>query len=138
MLHPPHFTNTRFPFQVYKLSKALYGIQQASQAQFSKLCTPLDEWGFTCSKADDFLFTLYSTNHIVYQLIYTDDIIIKSNNSLVVSTYIKLLHTQYALRDLRKLNYFLNNIEVTYNSGHIHKDLSLHIVMLESMPTPTS
>lgn len=135
MLHPPSLIFD-FPFKytscpkLFMVSNKLLGLNYLSLAL-------LHGWGFTCSKADDSLFTLHSTHYIIYLMIYIDDTIITNNNSMVCNNFIKLLHTRYALRDLGKLNYFLN-IEVTYNSGHLHKDLSLHIVMLESMPTPTS
>jgi hypothetical protein len=55
---PPGFESPKYPDRVYKLSKALYRLKQASQAWYARLKTFLLEHGYVMGSVDKTLFTL--------------------------------------------------------------------------------
>lgn len=67
--------------------------------------------GFHNSLADSSLFVLSQNQDLVYVLVYVDDILITSNNSALVNQIIRGLGSDFALKDLGNLHYFLG-IEV--------------------------
>jgi hypothetical protein len=58
---PPGFKNTKYPNRVYKLSKALYELKQASRGWYARLKTLLDH-GYVMGSVDKTLFTLKHGN----------------------------------------------------------------------------
>jgi hypothetical protein len=72
---PPDFENPKYPNRVYKLSKALYGLMQALQAQYARLKTFLLDHGYVMESVDKTLFTLKHDNDFLLVKIYVDDII---------------------------------------------------------------
>jgi histone deacetylase 1/2 len=65
---------------VCKLDKALYGLKQAPRAWYSRLCGKLQSLGFVPSKADTSLFFCKKGNHVIFRLVYVDDIIVASSS----------------------------------------------------------
>ncbi|RDX76603.1 Copia protein, partial [Mucuna pruriens] len=86
-------------------------LHKASQAWFERLTFALLHLGFVSSKCDPSLFTLSQGNHHVIMLVYVDDIIITGDQLSLIQHYISKLNTQFALKELGNLEYFLG-IEV--------------------------
>ena len=61
---------------VCRLNKALYGLKQAPCAWFEKLQHILHSLGFKSAKSDSSLFIHITSSHILYVLVYMDDVII--------------------------------------------------------------
>jgi hypothetical protein len=93
-----------------KLDKALYGLQQAPRAWYSRLSDKLQSIGFSPSNADISLFQ-YHKDSTIFLLVYVDDIIIASSSSSAVEVLLRDLKSDFALKDLGPLSYFLG-IEV--------------------------
>jgi hypothetical protein len=55
---PLGFENPKYPDRVYKLSKTLYGLKQASRAWYARLKTFLLEHGYVMESVDKALLTL--------------------------------------------------------------------------------
>jgi hypothetical protein len=55
---PPYFESSKYLDRVYKLSKALYRLKQASWAWYARLKTFLLEHGCVMGSVDKTLFTL--------------------------------------------------------------------------------
>jgi hypothetical protein len=118
MKQPPGFEDHNKPHHVCKLDKALYGLKQAPRAWYSRLSSKLIELGFRSSKSDTSLF-IYSKNGVtIFMLIYVDDIIVTSSSPDAVTALLKDLRTDFALKDLRELSYFLG-IEVSPRQGGV-------------------
>jgi hypothetical protein len=84
---PPGFENPKYPNRVYKLSKTLCGLKQASWAWYSRLKTFLLEHGYVMESIDKTLFTLkHGTDFLLVQ-IYVGDIIFGGSSHMLVSSF---------------------------------------------------
>jgi len=106
MYQPPGFIDKDFPSHVCKLQKAIYGLKEAPRAWFHELKTFLLQSGFQNSHADTSLFVLHLGKHIVYLLVYVDDLIIIGDDVHLVNRFINLLAHRFSLKDLGQLSYF--------------------------------
>lgn len=118
MWQPPGFIDPYYPTYFCKLRKAIYGLKQALQAWYHELCKFLIALGFENSHPDTSLFVLKTKGHLMYLLIYVDDIIITGDNDDMVHMFVHLLSQQFSLKDLGKLSYFLS-VEVLLNAHGI-------------------
>ncbi|KAM0002129.1 putative RNA-directed DNA polymerase [Helianthus debilis subsp. tardiflorus] len=143
MEQPPGFVNLSHPDYVCKLSKALYGLKQAPRAWFQRLSTFLLSYGFICSRADSSLFILRKDTHIMYLLVYVDDLILTGNDDTILRSFISRLHREFAIKDLGSLNYFLG-LEVVHTDTGLFltqakyaKDILLRAKLFDSKPVHT-
>ncbi|KAK0581318.1 hypothetical protein LWI29_012417 [Acer saccharum] len=118
MEQPLGFVDQSIPDHVCLLKKSLYGLKQAPRAWFDRLSQFLLHLGFTCSKADPSLFVYRSSTITVLLLIYVDDILVIGNNDGFISKLIDQLSTEFAIKDLGALRYFLG-IEIKPFPGGI-------------------
>ena len=140
MAQPPRYQHPSYPTHVCKLNKAIYGLKQTPQAWFSRLSSWLLQLGFYGSLSDTSLFIYKSKSFTMFILIYVDDIIITCSNPTEIDELLILLQSEFAIKDLGKLNYFLG-VEVIPNAhGTILSqqryivDLLKHTKMLEAKP----
>jgi histone deacetylase 1/2 len=139
MKQPPGFEDPSKPNYHCKLDKALYGLKQAPRAWYSRLSSKLQALGFIASKADISLF-IYKKGSF---LVYVDDIIITGSSPVAIDALLADLRSDFALKDLGSLNYFLG-IQVTRLSDGILQsqekyatDLLHRVGMLSCKPVPT-
>lgn len=118
MKQPPGYEDPTRRDYVCKLDKALYGLKQAPRAWFSRLSKKLCDLGFKGSKADISLFYYIKGDVIMFMLIYVDDIIVVSSRPEAVTALLQDLHSEFPLKDLGNLHYFLG-IEVSETSNGI-------------------
>lgn len=107
----PGYKDRDYPSYVCKLDKAIYGIKQVPRAWYARLCNKLKQLGFTPSKGDTSLFYYNKGRHIMFVLVYVDDIIVASYSQEATNALLKDLEREFALKDLGDLHYFLG-IEV--------------------------
>ncbi|KAJ9705530.1 hypothetical protein PVL29_003532 [Vitis rotundifolia] len=107
MEQPPGFRNEDLSNHVCKLNRSLYSFKQAPRAWFDRLSQCLLHLGFYCDKADSSLFILRKGQSIVLLLIYVDDIIVTGNDNNIISDLISTLSSEFSLKDLGSLHYFL-------------------------------
>lgn len=143
MEQPPGFINEDLPNHVCKLNRSLYGLKQAPRAWFDRLSQCLLHLGFFCGKADSSLFILRKGQSIVLLLIYVDDIIVTGNDNNIISDLISTLSSEFSLKDLGSLHYFLG-LEVKYLPNGLFvsqtkyiRDLLEHTKMMECTPINT-
>ena len=143
MSQPQGFVDLDNPSYVYKLRKSIYGLKQAPRAWYTELHKFLLASGFQNSLADTSLFILKHGGHLIYLLVYVDDIIITGDNDGFVQQFVTLLSQQFSLKDLGQLSYFLG-VEVI---SHLHGlllsqrryilDLLARTNMMEAKPVLT-
>jgi hypothetical protein len=114
---PPRFAS-KGEHRVCKLLKSLYGLKQASRQWFANFSSTLLSHGFIQSRADYSLFTRLQGSIFVAILVYVDDIIIATNDSTSISPLTYFLDTQFKLKDLGPLKFFLG-LEIARNSKGI-------------------
>jgi histone deacetylase 1/2 len=93
------------------LHKSLYGLKQTPRAWYTRLSDFLLSIGFLASKVDTSLFILFDDTNTFYLLVYVDDILLTGNNSAMLHHLVQLLSSEFKLRDLGDVHYFLG-IEV--------------------------
>jgi hypothetical protein len=92
---------------VYKLSKALYRIKQASRAWYARLKTFLLEHGYVMEIVDKTLSTLkHGTDSLLVQ-IYVDDIIFSGSSHILVLGFQEMMEKEFQMSMMGKLTFFL-------------------------------
>ncbi|CAM8926310.1 unnamed protein product [Rhodiola kirilowii] len=117
MHQPPGFVDPTRPNHVCHLQKSLYGLKQAPHAWFNRISSFLMASGFALSKADSSLFILRQKSHVLFLLLYVDDIVITGNNPLLLQSFIDTLGYHFDIKDLGPLSYFLGLRVVRESSG---------------------
>ena len=108
MSQPDGFVDQAKPTYACKLHKALYGLKQAPRAWFETLREALlITWGFHNSVSDTSLFYSHKHGRMLLLLVYVDDILITGDSQADVQQVIDALHTQFALKTLGSVHYFL-------------------------------
>ena len=115
MSQPPGFVDQDHPTHICRLRKAIYGLKQAPWAWYQELHTFLLSSGFKNSYVNASLFVFNVDGHILYFLVYVDDIIITGNNLAMVDRFVIALAQRFFLKDLKLLTFFLG-IEVVPNT----------------------
>jgi hypothetical protein len=87
---PPSFEDCEYPSHVYKLSKAFYGLKQASRELHECMRNFFIANGFKVGKADPTVFTKIINKDLFICQIYIDDIIFGSTNKHLVKSSIGL------------------------------------------------
>jgi len=111
MTQPPGFETSNKQL-VCKLNKAIYGLKQTPRSWFDKLRTTLLNNKFKSSKCDPSLFVYSKSTTVIYMLVYVDDIIVTGNNSTFIKSLVSKLNSEFSLKDLGDIDYFLG-IEVS-------------------------
>ena len=128
MSPPPGLLRQREDNLVCQLHKSLYGLKQASRQWFSKFSDAIRAAGYVQSRADYSLFTRIQGKSFTTLLICVADILITRNDPMSIATIKKFLHSQFHLKDLGDLKYFLG-IEVSSSKNGIF--ISQHKYALE-------
>ncbi|PKI38322.1 hypothetical protein CRG98_041280 [Punica granatum] len=96
---PPGFRSAHTN-QVCRLRKSLYGLRRASRNWYSKFATALIQYGFQQSEADYSLFTYSHAGIFLAVLVYVDDMILVTNNSVSCACFKNYLHQCFHIKDL--------------------------------------
>lgn len=128
---PPGFqlkgeSHTQGEKLVCKLHKSLYGLKQASRQWNSKFTSFLISMGFHQSQSDYSLFTRHEKSGFVALLVYVDDIILDSGNLTIIEEIKDHLHSQFKIRDLGVLQYFLGLEVARSSSGNSPVSKKIH------------
>ncbi|PKU62800.1 Retrovirus-related Pol polyprotein from transposon TNT 1-94 [Dendrobium catenatum] len=107
MRQPQGFVDPNNPNAVCKLRKSLYGLKQAPRQWFQKLTDFLREKGFRFSQSDPSLLLFTQTHIRIYLLIYVDDILITGNDPTAIQDLLRVLQSNFALKQLGEVSLFL-------------------------------
>lgn len=103
---------------VCQLHKSLYGLKQASISWFREFSSAIHTIGFCQSKADYSLFTQVNGTSLAIILLYIDDMVITGNNEAEIKNLKAFLSSQFRIKDLGPLKYFLG-VEVARSKAGI-------------------
>ncbi|GJX86526.1 putative ribonuclease H-like domain-containing protein [Tanacetum coccineum] len=92
---PPRFEDPNFPYRVYKVEKALYGLHQAPRAWYETLFTYLLENRFQRGQIDKTLFIKRDQGDILIVQVYADDIIFGSTKKKLCIEFEKMMHKKF-------------------------------------------
>jgi hypothetical protein len=129
MEQPSGFINPMFPEHVCRLKKAIYGLKQAPRAWFNRLSQSLLNLGFTESLVDYSLFIYHHSNVHMFLLVYVDDIIVTGNSLSAIFQLIECLKSDFAMKDLGPLHYFLG-IKVDRDSSGLYLSQTKYLLDL--------
>ncbi|GKB95161.1 putative ribonuclease H-like domain-containing protein [Tanacetum coccineum] len=104
---PPGFEDPDFPDRVYKVEKALYGLDQAPRDWYETLSTYLLDNGFQRGKIDKTLFIKRYKGDILLVQVYVDDIIFGSTKKELCIAFEKLMHEKFQMSSMGELTFFL-------------------------------
>ncbi|GJW51756.1 putative ribonuclease H-like domain-containing protein [Tanacetum coccineum] len=104
---PPGFEDPDYPDKVYKVVKALYGLNQAPRAWYKTLANYLLGNGFQRGKIDQTLFIKKQKGDILLVQIYVDDIIFGSTKKEMSNEFEKLMKDKFQMSSMGELTFFL-------------------------------
>ncbi|XP_057444635.1 uncharacterized mitochondrial protein AtMg00810-like [Lotus japonicus] len=116
MHQPLGFCDRTHPDYVCRLRKSLYGLKQAPRAWYQRFADYVSTIGFQHSTSDHSLFIYRRGSDMAYLLLYVDDIILISSSHDLRKSIMALLASEFAMKDLGPLSYFLG-IAVTRHAG---------------------
>ncbi|XP_060195092.1 uncharacterized mitochondrial protein AtMg00810-like [Lycium barbarum] len=117
MHQPVGFRDPTHPNYVCLLKKSLYGLKQAPRAWYKRFADYVSSIGFTHSKSDHSLFIYRKGIDMAYLLLYVDDIILTTSSDDLRKSIMTLLNSEFAIKDLGPLSYFLGIADTRYAGG---------------------
>ncbi|CAL8152273.1 unnamed protein product [Prunus armeniaca] len=139
---PPGY-NTTQTGTVCRLRKALYGLKQSPRAWFGRFTMAMKNNGFKQCNSDHTLFLKHRKGKVTALIICVDDMIITGNDKQEISQLQDYLATEFEMKDLGGLKYFLG-IEVARSQQGIflsQRKYVLHLLtdtgMLDCKPADT-
>nr|GFA48546.1 retrovirus-related Pol polyprotein from transposon TNT 1-94 [Tanacetum cinerariifolium] len=116
---PEGFVDPEHPSHVYRLKKALYGLNQAPRAWYDKLSLFLLKSGFSKGVVDPTLFTRKTRNHILLVQIYVDDIIFASTNPKACKLFAHEMNSTFKMSMMGQMSFFLG-LQAKPTEKHLH------------------
>jgi hypothetical protein len=104
----PGFDNPKYPSHVYKLSKALCGLKEASRAWYASLKSFLLEHWYVMGSVDKTLFTFQLGNDFLLVQIYVDDIIYGGSSHSLMSNFQAMMENEFQMSMMGELTFFLD------------------------------
>ncbi|GJU28752.1 retrovirus-related pol polyprotein from transposon TNT 1-94 [Tanacetum coccineum] len=143
---PLGFIDFEKPDHVYKLKKALYGLKQAPKAWYDRLKSFLIKHEYKMRMVDNTLFTKKKSSNLIIVQIYVDDIIFGSTCQDMCDEFAKIMHDEFEMNMMGKLNFFLGlqikQIEdgIFFNQSNYIKEMlkKFGLEDSKSMKTPMS
>jgi hypothetical protein len=143
---PSGFESEKYPYRVYKLRKALYGLMQVPRAWYGRLRGFLFERGFEMGKVDQTLFLLRQGRDILIMHVYVDDIVFGGLSNSLVARFADDMNREFEMSMMGELQFFLMlQIKQSKEGTFVHqakytKDIVRKFKMEDSkaMATPMS
>jgi hypothetical protein len=92
---------------VCKLKKSLYGLKQSPRMWYQKIDTYMLGLGFTRSKEDHCMYFKLIGNHLIYLVLYVDDMLLIGNNNEIIQVVKTQLSSKFDMKDLDASNFIL-------------------------------
>eukprot|EP00253_Pinus_taeda_P006519 PITA_06519 len=92
---------------VCKLKKSLYGLKQSPRMWYQKFDTFIRGLGFTRSKEDHCVYFQLIGDHVIYLVLYEDDMLLVGNGKEIIQDLKTQLSSKFNMKDLGAANYIL-------------------------------
>ena len=92
---------------VCKLKKSLYGLKQSPRMRYQKFHTFIRGLGFTKSKAYHCVYFKLIGDHVIYLVLYVDDMLPVGNDKEIFQDLKTQLSSKIDIKDLGAVNYIL-------------------------------
>ncbi|GJR09346.1 putative ribonuclease H-like domain-containing protein [Tanacetum coccineum] len=113
----------QFPYKVYKVEKALYGLHQAPRAWYKTLSTYLLENRFKRGTIDKTLFIKKDKGDILLVQVYVDDIIFGFTKKSLCVEFEQKMHQRFQMSSMGELTFFLGlQVKQKYDGIFISQD----------------
>ena len=140
---PPGFIDFEKPDHVYKLKKALYGLNQDPKAWYDSIKAFLVKHEYKMGMVDNTLFTKKKSSDLIIVQIYVDDIIFGSTCQDMRDDFAKIMHDEFEMSMMGELNFFLGlqikQMEdgIFFNQSKYIKEMLKKFGLEESKPMKT-
>ena len=104
---PPGFEDHQHPNHVFKLKKALYGLNQAPRQWYERLSNFLLSHGYERGMIDKTLFIKKSNSEIILVQIYVDDIIFGATQDSLCEEFVAAMQGEFEMSMMGELSFFL-------------------------------
>lgn len=128
MKQPPGFENKTLLFMFANLIRLFINCSKAPRAWYSRLTAKLQRLGFVPSKFDMSLFIYKKLHTAIFVLIYVDDIIVTSSHDDAITTLLKDLGSEFDLKDVGDIHFFVGTEVNKTSSGIICHRKSMTLV----------
>ncbi|GKB32295.1 retrovirus-related pol polyprotein from transposon TNT 1-94 [Tanacetum coccineum] len=141
---PPGLVDFKKPNHVFKLKKAIYGLQQAPKAWYDRLKAFRLGHKYTMGLVDNTLFTKKKDSHIIIVQIYVDDIIFGSTCQDLCDDFSKIMHDEFEMSMMGELNFYLSlqikQLEdgIFFNQSKYVKEMLKKFGLEDAKPIKTS
>eukprot|EP00253_Pinus_taeda_P029339 PITA_29339 len=92
---------------VCKLKKSFYGLKLSPRRWYQKFHTFIQGLGFTRSKADHCVYFKLIGDHVIYLLLYVDDMLLVGNDKEIIQDLKTQLSSKFEMKDIGATNYIL-------------------------------
>jgi hypothetical protein len=140
---PPSFVTAKNSNLVCKLHKSLYGLKQTPRAWYDKIDAYFLKNGFKWCISDPNMYVKGFSDHVPIIVLYVDDLIITSNQLVLIQNMKSDLQKQLEMTDLDILHYFLG-LQIWHMANGIffsqpkyETDLLTRFHMSDRNPSPT-
>nr|GEW43615.1 putative retrotransposon protein [Tanacetum cinerariifolium] len=105
MEQPKGFVNQKYPYQVCKLKRFIFGLKQASRQWNKQFDDEIKKFGFTQNHDEPCVYLKASGSNIAFLILYVDDILIMGNNIPMLQSVKSYLGICFAMKDLGEAAY---------------------------------
>jgi hypothetical protein len=92
---------------VCKMKKSLYGLKRSPRMWYQKFDTYMVRLGFTRSKDDHCVYFKLIGDHLIYLVLYVDDMLLIGNNKEIIQDVKNQLSSKFDMKDLGDANFIL-------------------------------
>jgi hypothetical protein len=92
---------------VCKIKNSIYGLKQSPRMWYKKFDTYMVGLGFTRSKEDHYMYFKLIGDHLIYLVLYVDDMLLIGNNKEIIKDVKTQLSFKFDMNDLSAANFIL-------------------------------
>lgn len=107
MQQPEGFIKKGEEHLVWKLKKSIYGLKQASRSWNLRFHEVVSSYGFHKMETESCVYRKCVDSHVVFLVLYVDDILLIGDNVNVLSGVREWLSAQFSMKDLGEASYIL-------------------------------